>query len=69
MFYSDGSIKIERHTLRKYPFPDIKLRKILGHWEQLAYKSPHTGDERWVNIEKEFTEEQILEHIRLYGVD
>lgn len=66
-FYSNGTTRVERHTLVKDGFHPIKIRKILGDWESLAYENPHTGDTRWEKINlKLFPEEVILEHIELY---
>jgi hypothetical protein len=60
------SIQIERYTLKKEGFPDIKLRNYDGIWEILSYRNPHTGDERWTRCE--FSEEVIQEHIKKYCV-
>ena len=64
-FYSDGAVRVYRFTLRKDGFTPIKIRKHLGQWDYLAYRS-NIGDERWAKIVG-FTETQILEHIKLYG--
>lgn len=63
-FYSDGTVKVERFTLLKDGFRPLKIRKILGDWEMLAYTS-RIGDERWVGIN--LSEDQILEQIKAYG--
>jgi len=58
----------EYYTLYKEGFQPIEIRKMFGVWEGLAYRSPHTGDERWVKYDMVlFPEEVIREHIRLYS--
>jgi hypothetical protein len=65
-FYSDGTIRIERHTLMKEGFPEVKIRKIYGIWEILEYKFL-SGDESWKKLNPiVFTEEKIQEQIKLY---
>ena len=64
-FNSNGTINIQRHTLRKDGWNDMMIRKILGDWEYLAYTSANF-DERWEKLPQ--TEEQILEQIEKYGV-
>jgi hypothetical protein len=66
MFYSDGTVKIERYTLRKTGFLDVKIRKIFGKWEMLAHKYSN-GDERWTSLN--YDEKNIIEHIEKYGVE
>lgn len=56
----------ERYTLKKEGFQDLKLRKMFGQWEMLAYKNHHTGDERWYKLSN-FSEEIIQKHIKLYS--
>ena len=62
-FYSDGTLKVERHTLVKEGFNPIKIRKILGEWEMLANVSD-IGDERWEKLS--MSEEVILSNIAKY---
>jgi hypothetical protein len=62
-FYPDGVIKVERHTLHRDGWTDMKIRKILGDWEYLAYTSANF-DEHWVKLN--LTEEQIQNNIRKY---
>ena len=50
MFYSDGTVKVERHTLYKEGYTPIKIRKILGVWETLAYTNSRL-DDRWEVID------------------
>ena len=64
MFYSDGTVKVERHTLHKDGYKPMKLRKILGVWEYLAYVSG-IGDERWQGLP--LSEDSIMKQIELYG--
>ena len=66
-FYSDGTIKVDRHTLTKEGFPEVKIRKMYGVWEMLSYKNSHTGDESWHKLNPlVFTKEKIQEQITLY---
>ena len=65
-FYSDGTVKVERHTLVKEGYSPIKIRKILGDWEYLAYKQKAYGCERWEKLTQ--SEEVIQENIAKYGV-
>jgi len=64
MFNSDGTININRHTLFKDGYQPMKIRKILGKWEYLAYKS-HYGDERWQELP--FDDKFIEKQVELYG--
>lgn len=64
MFYSDGTVKVERYTLVKDGFAPMKIRKILGAWEYLAHVS-NIGDERWEKIN--ISEDEILKQIDMYG--
>ena len=64
MFYSDGTVKVERHTLYKDGYQPMKLRKILGKWAYLAYTS-NIGDERWQELP--YNEDFIKRQIELYG--
>ena len=64
MFNSDGTVKVERYTLHKDGYQPMKLRKILGVWEFLAYKS-HYGDEKWQELP--IDEKSIILQIGLYG--
>ena len=65
MFYSDGTIKVERHTLVKDGFYPIEIRKILGKWEMLMNVSAN-GDERWQDLP--FSDAHIRKQIEKYGV-
>ena len=65
MFYSDGTTRIERWTLRKEGFNDVKIRKIHGIYQMLAHRYGN-GDERWEDLFIE--EESILSQIKEYGV-
>jgi len=64
MFNSDGTVKVERYTLHKDGYNPMKLRKILGKWEYLAYTSG-IGDERWQELPLD--EKSIILQIGLYG--
>ena len=64
-FYPDGTVYVERHILHRDGWNDMRIRKILGDWEYLAYTSANF-DERWEKLPQ--TEEQILEQIEKYGV-
>ena len=65
-FYSDGTIRVERYTLHKDGYDPIKIRKILGDWEYLAYTQKAYGMERWEKLPQ--TEDVIQENITKYGV-
>jgi len=67
MFYSGGTVKVERHTLYKEGYTPIKIRKILGVWETLAYTNSRL-DDRWEVIDSnKYCEDCIKKHIELYG--
>jgi len=66
MFNSDGTIYVERHTLRREGFADIRIRKIYGKWEYLVNISANF-DETWDELPH--TEEQIMKNIAEYGIE
>jgi hypothetical protein len=63
-FYSDGTLFVERYTLKKDGFPDVKIRRIYDDWEMLTNVSAN-ADEHWVKIN--LTEEQIQDNIKKYA--
>ena len=54
----------EFYLLEKEGFTPMKIRKIFGEWEYLAYTNKSL-DDRWERLPQ--SEEVILEQIKKYG--